>query len=77
MELAKAGRIHELCRPNAILTFKEYLMDYADDDVNKELKKLGEKIIEKYMNEIENAAAREETIKRLKRIEKGERDLYF
>jgi len=52
-------------------------MDYADDDVNKELKKLGEKIIEKYMNEIENAAAREETIKRLKRIEKGERDLYF
>ena len=77
MELAKTGKIHELCRPNAILTFKEYLMDYADDDANKELKKLGEKIIEKYLDEIENQKTKEETIKRLKQIEKGERDLYF
>lgn len=73
MELAKTGKIHELCRPNAILTFKEYLVDYADDDVKKQ----GMAIIERYLKEIENPNTREETIKRLKQIENGERDLYF
>ena len=73
MELAKPGNIQELCRPNAILTFKEYLEDYADG----ELKDLGLKIIEKYLAEIKNEKMREETKLRLKRIEAGERDLYF
>ncbi|MCL5410265.1 MAG: [FeFe] hydrogenase H-cluster radical SAM maturase HydG [Patescibacteria group bacterium] len=73
MTLAKPGDIHNLCRPNAILTFKEYLEDYA----NAKIKKLGQKIIEKYLNMIEKEETKKETIKRLERIEKGERDLYF
>jgi 2-iminoacetate synthase len=73
MNLIKSGEIHNLCRPNAILTLKEYLEDYASFNV----KKLGLKVINKYLNEISDEEIRKETEKRLKRIEKGERDLYF
>lgn len=73
MAIAKPGDIHNLCRPNAILTFKEYLEDYA----NAKIKKIGQKIIEKYLDMIEKEETRKETINRLKRIENGERDLYF
>jgi len=73
MELAKSGNIHNLCQPNAILTFKEFLMDYADE----KLKALGEKVIEKSLMDIPNETIKTKTIEKLKRIEEGERDLYF
>lgn len=73
MDLAKPGNIHNLCRPNAILTFKEYLEDYASDEV----KQLGQKIIHQYFNQIEDKQTQQETKVRLQRIENGERDLYF
>lgn len=73
MKLLKAGEINNLCRPNAILTFKEYLKDYA----SRQVKESGLKIINQYLEKIPNSNVREETKKRLKRIENGERDLYF
>lgn len=73
MVLAKKGQIHNVCLPNALLTFKEYLIDYADD----ETKKVGEKAIEKSLNDIPNEAARKACVDKLDRIEKGERDLRF
>lgn len=73
MKLLKSGKIHNLCRPNAILTFKEYLEDYASPEV----KDLGLKIIDKYLKQIPDGNMRKETQLRLKRIENGERDLYF
>jgi len=73
MKLLKSGEIHNLCRPNAILTFKEYLEDYASNEV----KQLGLKIIEKYLKQIPDVVMRRETEIRLERIENGERDLYF
>ncbi|NLO82272.1 MAG: [FeFe] hydrogenase H-cluster radical SAM maturase HydG [Clostridiales bacterium] len=73
MKYAKSGEIHNLCYPNAMLTFKEYLEDYADE----ELKELGNKTIEKNLANIPNDVMREKTIERLKRIENGERDLFF
>lgn len=73
MNLAKPGNIHRLCRPNAILTFKEYLEDYASQKVGR----LGEKIIDKYLKEIPDKTRRKETIGKLRRIEAGERDLYY
>ena len=33
MQFAKSGQIHNLCYPNAMLTFKEYLEDYADEEL--------------------------------------------
>ncbi|MBE9531978.1 MAG: [FeFe] hydrogenase H-cluster radical SAM maturase HydG [Proteobacteria bacterium] len=73
MELAKPGEIQHLCKPNALLTFKEYLEDYAATDVKRD----GAKVIEKYLAEIKNPRLREETRERLKRIEGGERDSFI
>lgn len=73
MELAKDAHIHEFCHPNAILTFKEYIIDYASDKTKEQ----GEELIKKELNKIVDIKIKEETIKRLKRIENGERDLYF
>jgi 2-iminoacetate synthase len=73
MKLAKVGNIQYLCHPNAILTFKEYLMDYADGQARAQ----GENAIMRELSRIEDIERREETRRRLKRIEDGERDLYF
>lgn len=73
MQVAKSGQIHNLCQPNALLTLKEYLEDYADDA----LKALGEKAIAEHIEKIPNAKMKENTIERLDQIAKGERDLFF
>lgn len=73
MSLAKPGNIQNLCRPNAILTFKEYLEDYA----SKQVKEKGIKIINRYLEQIPSKNIRKETQIRMKKIEKGCRDLYF
>ncbi|MBO8138432.1 MAG: [FeFe] hydrogenase H-cluster radical SAM maturase HydG [Desulfotomaculum sp.] len=73
MSLAKTGEIQNVCQPNAILTFKEYLMDYA----SPETKVVGEETIKKHLEEIKSLNVRKATEERLKRIEQGERDLYF
>lgn len=75
MELARPGKIQQYCKPNAMMTFKEYLEDFADE----ELQKLGESCLEHHLNEIRDnnpeLAGRVE--KRLDKIEQGERDLYL
>ena len=73
MDLAKPGTIKHFCLPNALLTFKEYLEDYA----RPETRKAGLALIEKNMNDIPTSGRRTETEERLIKIEKGERDLYF
>lgn len=71
MKLAKEGEIHNLCQPNALLTFQEYLEDYATDKT----KEAGEKIIEEQLELIPNPKMRKWTEERLERIKEGERDL--
>jgi 2-iminoacetate synthase len=73
MDLAKSAHIHEMCQPNAVLTFQEYLCDYASPDTRQR----AIPAIEKALMEIENEAFRKECINRLERIKAGERDLYF
>ncbi len=73
MALAKSGKIQNVCQPNAILTFKEYLMDYA----SPETKRAGEETIRRHLEEISSPATRRRTEERLKLIEAGTRDLYF
>lgn len=73
MALAKAGEIRNLCLPNAILTFKEYLVDYA----SPETREAGEKAIRSHLQEIGKPQVRHETRRRLGLIEAGQRDLYF
>lgn len=73
MDWAKPGNIQNLCHPNAILTFREYLEDYATEEV----KILGLKIINKYIEKIPDKKISNLTKKRLIDIEDGKRDLYF
>jgi len=73
MELAIPGFIHNYCMPNAILTLKEYLEDYAP----AETKKAGNASIQKALMKIDSEKLKKEVVSRLKRIESGERDLYF
>jgi 2-iminoacetate synthase len=56
-----------------MLTFKEYLLDYADD----ELKALGDKMIADELQAIPRERRRDQTADFLKRLEAGERDLRF
>ncbi|WP_449240635.1 [FeFe] hydrogenase H-cluster radical SAM maturase HydG [Desulfoscipio gibsoniae] len=73
MPLAKSGQIQNVCQPNAILTFKEFLVDYA----SPETRAVGEKTIHKHLTEITNPKIRRLTEERLKLIEQGQRDFYF
>jgi 2-iminoacetate synthase len=73
MDIAKPGEIHNFCRPNAILTLKEYLEDYA----KPQTKTKGLKTIQKYLKLIPKKEIQKQTIERLAKIEQGERDLYF
>jgi len=73
MEFAKSGKIQELCQPNAILTLKEYLTDFA----TPETKAIGEKTIAEHLAQIPNDKLRKVTEARLKEIEDGKRDLYY
>lgn len=72
MDIAKKGKVHQFCTPNAIVTFKEYLLDYASEDT----KRAGEALIQRRLDDMpENI--RTTLGQRLQRIENGERDLRF
>ena len=73
MVLAKSGAIQNVCQPNALLTLREYLEDYAKEPV----KAIGDKLIAQALASIPNDATRAKTEERLQRIAAGERDLYF
>lgn len=73
MDLAKPGLIKLHCHPNAIVTLKEYLVDYAD----ARTKRIGEELIQYELQKIPLPKIRSKIKHFLERIEKGERDLYF
>jgi 2-iminoacetate synthase len=73
MALAKSGQIQNVCQPNAILTFKEFLEDYA----SPETMEAGQRAIAAHLLDIDNAKIRRLTEERLQLIEQGSRDLYF
>ncbi|MFZ5354339.1 MAG: [FeFe] hydrogenase H-cluster radical SAM maturase HydG [Bacillota bacterium] len=73
MQLAKSGNIQNVCQPNAILTFQEYLLDYASPETIA----IGEETIKKHLEEIKNEKIKELTKQRLEEIKKGKRDLYL
>jgi 2-iminoacetate synthase len=73
MSLAKDGTIQNVCLPNALLTFKEYLIDYADPAT----KVVGEQRILEALDTIPKEGIRDLTITRLNDIEAGRRDLFF
>ncbi len=73
MSLAKDGTIQNVCLPNALLTFKEYLIDYADPETQA----VGEERIREALATIPKEGVRDLTVERLHDIECGRRDLFF
>lgn len=73
MRLAKTGQIQNVCTPNALLTFWEYILDYGDE----ELHELGEKFIKEQAQTIEKEAVRDLVLINMERMKTGERDLYL
>ncbi len=73
MSLCKSGQIQNCCHPNALMTLKEYLTDYASDKT----KEIGEKLIEKEIENIGKEKVKEIVSERLQKIENGERDFRF
>lgn len=73
MPLAKSGAIQNCCQPNALLTLKEYLEDYA----SKDTKIKGDKVIAAEVKKIPNDKVRETTIDYLDKIVHGSRDFRF
>ena len=73
MEICKSQQIHNFCQPNAIMTLKEYLEDYASD----ETKAIGEKLIAKEVELIKNEKIKQTVKENLKKIEEGQRDFKF
>ena len=73
MSLVKSGQIANCCQPNALMTLKEYLEDYA----SPETKALGEAVIQKELAHIGSEKVRQIVIRNLKEIEEGKRDFRF
>ena len=73
MSLCKNGQIANCCQPNALMTLKEYLEDYASDST----KKAGEALIAKEVKKIPKDKVRNIVEDRLVKIADGERDFRF
>ena len=73
MSLAKSGNIKNVCLPNALLTLKEYSLDYG----NERFKAKANELINSKIPHILNDKVRETVKENLIRLENGERDLFF
>lgn len=73
MDLAKPGLIKLYCLPNAMTSFKEYLIHYA----SAETRAAGEKLIASMLADIPDEKTREATKANLASIEAGAQDLYL
>jgi len=73
MSLVKSGQIANICQPNALMTLKEYLEDYASEGT----KKLGEEVIRNEIPQIKNEKVRNIAKGYLKELHDGKRDFRF
>lgn len=73
MSLCKSGQIINCCHPNALMTLKEYLVDYAGE----ETRKIGEALIQRELEKITNEQVKKIATERVCFIEEGKRDFRF
>lgn len=73
MSLVKTGQIANCCAPNALMTLKEYLEDYA----SPETRALASEMIQKEIEKTPNPAIRRRALENLKQIAEGKRDFRF
>lgn len=73
MSLVKSGQIANCCQPNALMTLKEYLEDYASEDT----KRKGEEVIKNEIPRISNEKVRKIAEENLNKLNEGKRDFRF
>ena len=73
MALVKAGQIGNICQPNALMTLKEYLEDYA----SPETRAIGEKIIAQELENIPQKTIQLKARLYIENIHEGKRDFRF
>lgn len=73
MALCKSKQIQNCCHPNALMTLKEYLVDYASPATRE----LGLELIKKELCSIPREKVRDIVVEKLEKIENGERDFRF
>ena len=73
MALCKSGQILNCCHPNALMTLKEYLIDYA----KPETRAIGERLIEQELEKNTNPNVKEIARQHVLDMEQGERDFRF
>ncbi len=73
MSLCKSGQIVNCCHPNALMTLKEYLEDYA----SPETKAKGMAMIQKEVHKITNPKVKEKALQYLQELDDGKRDFRF
>ena len=73
MTLVKSGQIANCCQPNALMTLKEYLVDYASEDTRRK----GEAVIAEELKRVTSDKIRAIAARNLEEIEHGKRDFRF
>lgn len=73
MSLVKSGQIANCCQPNALMTLKEYLEDYASEDTRRK----GEEVIKNEIPRIPNEKVKKIVLENLEDLHEGKRDFRF
>ena len=73
MTLAKSGQIGHVCQPNALMTLKEYALDYGDAALNVQV----DAFIEKEIEKIQDAKTKQVVVKGLTDLTSGQRDIFL
>ena len=73
MDIVKSGELYKICEANALITLKEFIDDYGTDRTRE----IGDKLIKKSIDEIDNESFRKSVEEKIDKISNGTRDLRF
>ena len=70
MDIVKSGELYKICEANALITLKEFIDDYGTDRTRE----IGDKLIKKSIDEIDNESFRKSVEEKINKISNGTRD---
>ena len=73
MKLAKTGEIQHVCQPNALMTLKEYALDFGDEALNQ----MTDSFIEAQVEKIKSEETKKIVIKGISDLTNGKRDIFL
>lgn len=73
MDIVKSGELYKICEANALITLKEFIDDYGTDRTRE----IGDKLIKKSIDVIDNESFRKSVEEKINKISNGTRDLRF